>query len=334
MQLPSIPHPLRAVLPTRNPSLSPSTSDTVTLVDTPPAYGSVVPRLHRAPRKHGTLSSYKLGPIVYPARTVVTLLALITSAALIGTTSQALRDYSSATNAASSDPESIDYDLRATKLTLACGVYIAVGTLGFLVTALALWRSNKPEHPPTRHRLFHPTLFTLVTLPALFLALFTLAYNISTSSASSTTSFGSPTPALNYASCYYSSLAFPPAPLSAATSVPSDDPNIFSSTRRLARSTSADAPSDGSQPARADAVDTDALEGIFAGICAESRVSQVLLLMLVMLEIGGSVVVGWGWWAILRGMGKRSNGGDEREGRRGRQARQEKRRVRKGSERV
>jgi len=58
------------------------------------------------------------------------------------------------------------------------------------------------------------------------------------------------------------------------------------------------------------------------------------MLMLVMLEMGGSVVVAWGWWAILRGKGKRSNGGDEREGRRGRQARQEKRRVRKGSDRV
>jgi len=148
MKLPPMTHPLRAVLPTRNPSLSPSTCDTVTLVDTPPTYDSVVPRLHRAPRKHGTLNSYKLGPIVYPARTVVTLLALITSLALIGSTAQALRDYSSATNVAASVPESIDFDLRATKLTLACGAYIAVDSLGFLITALALWVSHVlPDKP-------------------------------------------------------------------------------------------------------------------------------------------------------------------------------------------
>lgn len=84
----------------------------------------------------------------------------------------------------------------------------------------------------------------------------------------------------------------------------------------------------------ADLGDSDTLENTFAGICAESRVSQVLLLMVVMLEMAGSVVVAWGWWAALKGNGKRGVGGDEREGRRGRRARGEKRRVWKGVQRV
>lgn len=142
MQLLSVPKPLRAMLPARTSSPSPSATDTVTLVDAPPTYDSVLPHLHRTPRKHGTLSSYKLGPLVYPARTVVTFLTLVTSIALIGTTVQALRDYASATDIFSSvsdSSDSLDFDLRASRLTLACGIYIAVCSLGFLIVAIALW---------------------------------------------------------------------------------------------------------------------------------------------------------------------------------------------------
>jgi hypothetical protein len=278
----------------------------------------------------------------------VTFLALVTSIALIGTTAQALRDYSSATKIQSPNSDPLAFDLRATQLTLACGIYIAVGSLGFLIVAFALWvsapqpaidvrflrrlsqRSNKPTHPPTRHRLLHPTLFTLVTLPALFLALFTLAYNISTSNSSITSTSG--TPALNYASCYYSSLAHI-APFSSAP--PSADPSIFSNARRLARNAGPVLePRKVDPPAMADLADSDTLVNTFAGICAESRVSQVLLLMVVMLEMAGSVVVVWGWWAALRGNGKRGVWGDARGGRRGRRARGETRRVWKGVERV
>lgn len=191
-------------------------------------------------------------------------------------------------------------------------------------------RSNKPTHPPTRHRLLHPTLFTLLTLPALFLALFTLAYNISTSTSSITSTSG--TPALNYASCYYSSLAHI-APFASAP--PSADPSIFSNARRRARSAGRLLePRKADPPAMADLGDSDTLQNTFAGICAESRVSQVLLLMVVMLEMAGSVVAAWGWWAALRGHGKRGVGGDGRKGRRARRARGEKRRVWRGAERV
>jgi hypothetical protein len=169
--------------------------------------------------------------------------------------------------------------------------------------------TQTPSTTPTPPRRTLPTLFTLITLPALILALFTLGYNISTSSNPSSTATSAP--ALNYASCYYSSpyaSSIPTPPKSPSTPTPPNPPTPSTPTPDPAFgatpfSEGIQDSSPPTQPAIVDGSDTQTtvLESAFPGICNESRIAQALLLILVLLEMCGMALVGWGWWSYIGG---------------------------------